>query len=408
MVDLLQFLLTISVLIAILSGPIGCSKSTTTQKKNNGNADKRPISVVVEPLSRGTLQRTVQFLGELTTLESVQVAAEISGRLSKIVVQMGDRVSRHQLLATIDDTQLRAQLSEAKAALAVAEAAIRRATAEFHNAEAETNRKQPLIKKNLITQQEIDNLRTKVDSLTAARDLAEAQLKQARARVMILETQLGYTKIVAPFGGLIETRQLDPGAVVNPGMMIMKIVKVDPIIITFMVGEQLIGQIKDTLSQGQSAIAISLDAYEGETFQGSIARVSPVLKASNRSAKIEAELANPDGRLMPGMYGRVTFTLGKRENVIMVPLRALLAERNLINNSGGKQVTSGEQSVTERTRYLFVVDGDKVRLTTCLIGIDDGKHGEVVRGPAEGAMVVVEGQNDLVDGSPVIISGSGK
>ncbi|MBN2382117.1 efflux RND transporter periplasmic adaptor subunit [bacterium] len=385
----------------------GCSDSQSPPKAARQGNNQRTLAVRVSPLSTGTIERTVRFRGELGPRESVQIAAEISGRLREIRVRMGDRVKQGQVLAHIDDTQLRAKLAEARAALAVAEASVRRAAAELLNVRTEYNRKKPLFDKNLVTQQEIDNLKTKLDAQQAADDLARAQLIQAQAGVTVLETQLGYTRIEAPFDGLVESRQLDPGAVVSAGMMILKLVRTDPVMITFMVGEQLIGQIRTGLEQGQKNIGITLDAYPDETFEGTISRVSPVLKSTNRSAEVEAELPNPQGRLMPGMYGRVSFSLGKRENVLLVPLQALLDGKNDLALT--TMETDGPAMADQagvRTGHLFVVKVDRAVLTTCTLGFDDGQFAEVLSGLEAGTLVVVEGQNQLGDGNPVTITGT--
>jgi membrane fusion protein (multidrug efflux system) len=370
----------------------GCPKGSGQQQR--GKAERQPLPVKVEPVRRGDIRMTLRYPGELKAPESVEVASEVGGRIQTIAVRMGERVKQGQLLVSVDDSQLRTQHQEARAALLVARSALRRAEVDDRNAATELGRKAPLAKRDLITQQEMDNVRTRRDSAAASLAVAKAQVSQADARVTLLQKQLKDTRIRAAFAGWIQARHLDAGAVVTAGTAVLRLVRTTPIVVRFQVGERHIGELRRRMAAGSVAVHVGVDAYPRDTFTGNIVRVAPALDAASRTAAVEAELPNDDGRLMPGMFCRVTLDLGTHERALLVPLTALVGDEQ-----GG---TSARQT---RAARVYVTERGKARLVTLQLGAADDKHAEVLGGLEQGQQVVVEGQDSLEDGTPVEVVG---
>ena len=328
---------------------------------------------------------------------------------------MGEEVKAGQLLVRVDDAQLRSQLQEARAALAVARSTLQRARVEQRTAATEARRKESLARKDLITRQEMDNVRARRDTAAASLAVAQAQVSQAEARVGLLGKQLRDTRILAPFSGWVQTRRLDPGAVVSPGTAVLRLVRKSPIVVRFKVGERHIGEVRRRMAASDSAapgaqrspglpVQIRVDAYPREPFRGVIVRIAPALDVASRTVAVEAELPNQDGRLMPGMFCRVALDLGTRQRALLVPLRALVARRDR---------HSDERRSAAR---VFVVRDRRARLTQIQLGAEDpgakgaggdGGRGEVLSGLEEGQQVVVEGHDSLEDGAPVEVVSAG-
>jgi membrane fusion protein (multidrug efflux system) len=380
-------------------GPLlltGCN-TKDAESKGTKNAGSR-LPVEVKAVERADIRRTLTFVGELRASESVEVSSQIPGRVKKIAVKMGDKVKEGDLLAVIDDSELRAQLQESQASLAVYKASIVKAEAEDTNAKAVLERKEKLAGQKLITPQELDNAKTESATAAASVDVAKSQLGQGQARVKLLQSQLGDSKVKASFAGEIDARYLDQGAVVSPGTPILRLVKKEPIVARFQVDERYIGELRKKMDGGEVAVEVIVDAYPGEIFEGEIARLSPALEAGSRTAAVEAEIPNADGRLMPSMYCRVRVDFGYKTGVIVVPAGAVTED-----------LTGGGEGEEQATGNVYVVEGGKARLVDVTLGWKQGDLIEVLDGLREGDRVVVEGQASLVNGAGVkIIGGSGK
>jgi RND family efflux transporter MFP subunit len=374
---------------------IACSGGE--KKQSQRGRSQGPIPVEVEAIHRASMQQSLAYVGELAAPEEVELASKVGGRLRSVRVNMGEAVERGALLAQIDDSELQAQYQEAEAALEVARAGLVRAEVEDENAAIELARKEPLAKQDLITQQELDNTRTRRNAAAAGLQVARAQISQAQARIQLLTQQLRDARITAPFAGWVAERHLDAGAIVSPGTAIVRLVRTDPIVVRFKVAEREVGEIRRRVAADGLDVAIDLDAYRDEKFRGRVVRVAPSIDTRSRSAPIEAEVENADGRLMPGMYCRVELDLGSRADALQVPLRALLE---------GTSEDSGDRLRGEaRTTAVFVVTDDVAQRVPIELGHEHGDYGEVVSGLEDGAVVVVQGQSRLTDGSAVQIVG---
>ena len=375
----------------------GCKKKNSQGGPGKGKDQKnRTFAVRVEALERGDIHRSITFVGELQASESVEVSSKIPGRVEKIKVNMGDKVEEGDVLAIIDDSELRAQLEEAKASISVYEASVVKAKAEHKNAKAQLERREKLAQQKLITPQELDNARTAVATAAASLDVAKSQQSQARARVKLLKSQLSDTKIKASFSGYVDARHLDGGAVVNAGTPIMKLVRKQPIVARFQVEERYIGEITNHMAGSEVSVAVKVDAYPGEIFSGTIVRLSPGLQSGSRTAVVEAEIANDDSRLMPGMYCRVQVEFGAKKDVIVVPLKAVLEDIDRSGSGGGTE-GKGEK--------VYVVREGRAKLAPVTIGWKQDDVGEVIEGLKEGDSVVVEGHGQLADGAKVKVLG---
>lgn len=389
-----------TVAAAWLMAGCGADNSTGPQGDKPRTVAERPLSVKVASLKRGAVDRRLGFVGEIVAEETVEVAAKLSGRIRSIKVRMGDTVKKGALLVEIEDRQLRAELQEARASLTVARASIRRAEEQERNAASEVARKSKLHEKDLVTAQEMDNLRSRQATEAAALDVARAEATRSEARISLLSTELKDSRIRAPFTGKVSARYLDPGAVVNPGTAILRLIDVDPIIARFKVPERYLGAIMVKSEGGEAfEVTVRLDALPEKRFPGRVARISPALDKATRSALVEAELLEKSGPVSPGMYCRVELDLGRLENALLVPTEALLED------PGGSGSANGASGPVEGR--LFVVKSGRAHEQKVSLGARSDGHLEVLAGLEPDARVVVEGQRLLKEGAKVTVIGEG-
>jgi len=365
----------------------GCSQQDSGETKNSG----RPIPVRTVGLERGNLPYELELTGEIIAPERAQIAPTISGRINRISVRMGDRVKRGQALVQLDTTILAAKYAEAKAGLAAAEAAVIRAKAENDNAAVELKRVETLAKNGFVTQQELDAARTSAQGAQASYASAKAQRDQAQAQVGSAGASIAETTMTAPFDGMVESRLLDPGNVVSAGTPILVVTRTSPATLRFSIPERHIGAVGDAMRSASPVVQLQVDAFPQETFTGTIARIAPVLTANSRARMVEAEFVNDDNRLLPGMYGRLRLQLGMAENVLLLPLDAL------VENSAGKEDNGATDSVVK----VYIVRDGTAKLTEVHIGHRQGDRGEVISGLEDADQIVVEGQHLLRDGAKV-------
>jgi len=339
--------------------------------------------VELAPVKRGDMIETLSVVGNLVGAATVEAVPKISGRLDAVNVRLGDRVSRGQTLAKIEDREIAEQVKQAKASFDVAAATIRQREADLKLAQTNLDRSRNLFDRQLIPRQTFDDTDAKHQAALAALDLARAQYVQAQARLDELTINLADTNITSPVSGFVGKRALDAGAWVTPNSSFISVVDIGIVRLVANIVEKDLRRI----AQGIKA-AVSVDAFPGETFQGHIAHVAPVLDPATRTAQIEVEIDNPSFRLKPGMYAKVDFTVERKEHTLVVPANAI------VDLNGQKGV--------------FLPDeGDVAKFTPVTLGMTNPSQVEVSNGLAEGMQVVTTGAAALRDGDRIVLLGQG-
>ncbi len=364
--------------------------TATGQQQGRRRGGRRAVSVRVAQVKIGDVEEKLSYVGSLLAKASVTVAPKISGRLERILVNVGDRVKEGQPLAYLEKDELTEELNEAEASLKVYEATLKGKEAELVDLRRKLDRSKILLEKNLISRAEVDTLETQVLSASAQVELTEAQMSQMKARSDSVRIRLKSARVVSPFAGYVGKRFIDRGALVNPSTPLVTIVDISLVKVNVAVVESDYRKI----SPGQSA-AITADAYPGRRFQGKVARMAPVLDQETRTGEVEIELANPCGDLKPGMFARAEIVAQRRRGVLLVP--------------------EGAQVKTPKGYGVFKIledgseDGSKVGLVSIKPGLSTKGWVEVQGGLEPGDRVVTLGSNLLRDGQTVmIIDGYGR
>lgn len=300
---------------------------------------------------------------DLRPREQADLMSKQVGYLSTVLVDRGDPVKKGQLLALVRPSELPDQLQVAKGQLQQAEAAL---------SQAKLNRARigSLAPTGVVSTQELQQ------SATALLQ-AEAQESAARAQLQAVAVRIGETRLDAPFDGVVMQRRFDAGALVGPqNGAILTVGRVDILRLFVPVREQE----SALVSVGQTVV-VEVDALPGQSWLGQVARLSPGFDPLTRTLDAEVHLANSDGKLRPGMYGRARIQVAVHKQSLTVPESA-------VQLSGGQ-------------RYLFVVEGTKVQRRAITIGVDGGTFVEVLTGIKADDQLVVAGTDALADGSTV-------
>ena len=322
-----------------------------------GPGGQRTPIVEVYEVARGSIARQVTVTGTVDPLRLIGVNAQIGGALTTVNVQEGDMVRQGAVLARVDDREIGAQLAAAEASFDVAEAAYERA--------------QQLRERRVITLPEYERDRT-------AYAAARAQVEQLRTRV-------GYATVIAPATGVITEKLVETGDVVGNQTRLFTIADISQLVVRLGVSELDVVQ----LTQGDG-VAVTLDALPNRQLAGRIRRIFPVGDPTTRLVPVEVVLDAQSAQVArPGFLARVTFDLSTSNNVLLVPVSAVL---------GGQ----GAQAV-------FVVENNTAVRRTVSTGLTSQGRVEIISGLSDGEQVVVTGHNELRDGMTVrAVGGSGE
>jgi RND family efflux transporter MFP subunit len=346
--------------------------------------NRPPMTVETATAHRGTIMQQLVVVGNLVGDATVAVVPRATGRLQDIYVRLGDRVSRNQRIAKIEDFELQEQVKQQEAALEVSRATIRQREADLKLAETNAERSRNLFARQLLPKQTLDDTEARYQAAVAQLDLARAQNTQSTARLDELKINLQNTVIVSPVDGFVARRAVDPGAFVGQNAPVVDVVDIGRVRLVANIVEKDLKQ----LEAGDDT-QVEVDAFPGETFMGRVARVAPVLDPATRTAPIEIEIPNPGYRLRPGMYARVTVTTDQEKEALVVPANAVV-------DTGG------------RRGVFLAADNDTVSFRPVTVGVEDSTQIEILDGLSEGDRVVTTGAAGLRDGDRVIYAGGGE
>ncbi len=325
-------------------------------------------TVAVVRTARTQLSNTMTFQGEFYPFQDVMIHAKVSGYVNPIRVDIGDRVKAGDLLATLEVPELKDELEGARASARRAEAEHAIADLNYKRL-VEVNRTQP----NLVAQQDLDDAEAK-DSATAA---AMASAKAEAERFSTLEE---YTRVMAPFDGVITKRFVDNGTLVEAGTSsntgpVVELAENDLLRLRFPVPEAETPLIHDGV-----AVGISVDAVH-KAFTGKVARDAWDIDRSTRTMIVEVDVPNAAGEFKAGMYASVTLGVQDANGVLAVPLGALSAGDAPTVLVVGKDNTIEERSVR--------------------VGMRTSSLAEIRSGLSEGDLVVIGERSGLAPGTPV-------
>ncbi len=349
--------------------------------RRGGRGGAVAMTVDTALATRHEIAAYITVVGNLVGESTVDVVPRLAGRLETVNVKMGDRVTRGQVVAKMDDRDVREQLAQAAANLEVNKATVRTRESDLKSADLTLQRQRTMFGAGLTSKQNLDDADARYNSALAQLDVATAQAAQTQARIEELKVTLGNTNILSPVDGFVGRRNLDAGAFAGTNSPVLSVVALSTVRLVASVIEKDFRRIQPGLEA-----SVEVDAFPGETFTGTVSRVSPVFDAATRTASMEIEIPNPGNRLKPGMYARVSLTTEREPNAITVPSNSLV-------DVGGQ-------------RGVFVVDGPVARFRPVRTGLQDGDRVQILDGVGEGQRVVTTGAMAVKDGDRVQLAGA--
>jgi len=337
----------------------------------------REIWVTSQEVRRGNIENSIRATGEIQPRQDVRVASKLPGKVRSVRVQEGESVERGQVLVRLETTELHTAKRQAVAALAAARATVDQAKLALDNQEREFKRTKGLFEANLISEQQLQQVEMMVLSARSQYEMAKTNIAQAEAAVELAGTRLADADICSPIPGVIISSHVNEGEVISPGMTLMHVIDLSAIKVEAGVSETEIMQIR----RGAEAL-VSLVGCPEVQLRGEVTKVAHAISPGTHSFDITVEVKNPEGTIKSGMSVIVDVLVERRENVLLVPKRA-------VSRSG--------------QRYAcYVVDGEGIaRFSPVEVLLDDGINCQI-SGLSEGERVIVQGNFEAVDGAKVI------
>jgi membrane fusion protein (multidrug efflux system) len=338
----------------------GCSGSAQP-----ANAERtRGVPVRTAKVASRDLEDTLVLSGTLRPRAQVQVVAEVSARLQRILRDEGARVAAGEILAQLDPTDYRLSNDRAQAALQLA-------AANRAHAVTERERADSLQKTGGITDK--DRLAAEV-----ALQVAEASLAQARAEAAIAGQQLARAEVRAPFGGRVAKRFVDAGAMLAPGAPLFTLV--DDQVLEFRAQVPSADYLKIKVGD---TVTLTMDALLGVTAKGRVVRIAPIIDERTRSFELVVEVPGSKD-LVGGLFARATIRVGSVPGALVVPPAALQRDGS-----------------TPDQADVFVVVAGKAEKRTVKVGVEAADAIQVTAGLAAGDVVVLDPPTALSSGAPV-------
>ncbi|HTR40076.1 MAG TPA: efflux RND transporter periplasmic adaptor subunit [Pseudomonadales bacterium] len=345
--------------------------ASRSKAQSPSNADSTMPVVAVARVAREDLFKQVTYPAEFRPYAEVVLHAKVSGYVDKMNVDFGDKVKAGELLATIEVPELQDELTNEIAAAQKAEA-------DYTNADliyarlVSVNKEHP----NLVAQQDLDT--------AAAHDqMASAEIAEAKSDVGKYETLLNYTRITAPFDGVVTRRYADPGALIQGGTssdtQSLPLVRVSDNYLLRLDFPVDVDVVQD-IHVGDS-VEVQVESLSGKTFTGTVSRFTCDVDDNTRKMTTEIEVPNPKLELDPGMYASVTLKVENHSKALAIPAEAVIAGEN---------------------PSVFVVDANnKIEQRPVHLGMETPDKYEVLSGVQEGDLVVVGNHSEIANGQKV-------
>lgn len=323
---------------------------TGCQSKQAAGFQPPPMPVETSVVRLDKVVDQFAAVGSIDASDNVTIVSEIDALVVDLPFREGAPINTGDLIAQLDDSRLRAEVSKAEATV--------------EQTRVNYDRIKNVVEQKAAAPQELDN--------------AAAELKRAEAELDFAKANLAKTRIVAPFSGIVGARRISPGAFLRAGSEITDLTQFQTLKVTFSAPERFY----PSLTRG-SEVEVSTTAFPDYKLKGVIDVVEPVIDPATRSVRIIARVENPEGKFRPGMSANVTAVLDQREQAMLIPDEAIFAE--------------GNQSLV----YLVQADSTVAR-TPIQIGTRMAASVEVLSGLKDGDVIVRAGHQKLFPGAKVM------
>jgi RND family efflux transporter MFP subunit len=329
----------------------GCNGSESASPASIQTAQARVVASQQQQVSVN-----VRSTGTLHARETAIVSAQVLGRIQQVLVHTGDSVRAGQTLVVLDDTALRAALEQAQAAVKAAQGQQAAAQTGANLAASTLERYRQLQAEKSVSPQEMDEIAQRAEAAAARLDAARAQTEAARAQASGAAAMLSYTRLRAPFSGVVTARMADPGTMAAPGVPLLQVDQAGTLQLQTTVDESAIGAIHKGMK-----VQVSVDSAK---LTGSIAEIVPAADPASHSFLVKIDLPSSN-QMRAGMYGTAEFVNGVRQ-AILIPRSAVVSRGSLACG----YVLDGQGIAQLRYLTLGATQGDQVEV---LSGVSSGE-----------------------------------
>ena len=353
----------IALALLVVAGIVGYRQLSSGVQKRSETRSGRSLAVPVTVASvmQKNMPLQLETVGSVDAYSTVSVRAQITGTVTQVHFKEGQDVKQGDLLFTIDTRPLEAALKQAEANLA-------KDVAMLANAREQARRYAELIKKQYISQEQYDQIKTNAEALEAAAEADKAAVENARV-------QLSYCRIYSPVTGRTGSLLVNEGNLVrtNDATALVTINQVSPIYVTFPVPEQSLSEIKKRLSAGKLKIQAVIPQSEDRPEEGDLTFIDNTVDRTTGTIKLKGTFANADRRLWPGQFVKAVLKLADQPDAIIVPSQA---------------VQTGQDG-----QHVFVVKPDlAVELRRVVVSRTLDGAAVIEKGVRPGEKVVTDGQ----------------
>ncbi len=364
----------------------GSPSSGRASRVTSGSDGATAPFAAVAPVRRATIANSLSIAGQFLPYQNVELHAKVAGYIRAIYVDIGDHVHKGQVLAVLEVPELVAELQGAGAGVRHSQQEVQRAQNEVTRAEADhaalhsnalrleqASKARP----GLIAQQELDDAEAKdraaeaqIDSAKSALSAVRQTLEVAQANNSQVSAMSDYTRIVAPYDGVVTWRYADTGSLVQAGTSsasgapVVTVAQVNVLRLRIPVPESIAARVR-----ADDTVEVKVQAT-GEHFTGKVARFTDALDPSTRTMQVEIDVPNPTYRLQPGMYADVVLASDSRKDVLTVPVNAIQRDQNKVH-------------------VLVVGAQNRAESREVQLGVQGSNNVEIVTGLSEGDRVIV-------------------
>lgn len=326
----------------------------------------QPLAVTIAEVKQTQKPNTLKLTGTVEGLTSAIISSRFDGKIAQVLVEDGQAIQKGATLLTLDTVEM-------ANGVRIAQNNVRQTEANFNTAQADYQRYYNLYAKNAVTKQQLESAEARMITSRTEVDNAYANLNNA-------QKQMADGNIISPVTGVVANKAATIGQIVSPGTALLTVEQIDQIYVVVNVEQKDIAAAKLGAN-----VAVTVDAYPGQIFRGTVAVINPVASNESRMFRVKIKIDNPGQLLKPGMFAQTVLTSGEPQLVLAVPRTAVMVQKGL--------------------HYVYVATNGQAKKT--LVETDDliGDLIEVKTGLQPGMAVVIDNLDKIKDGDALLIEG---
>ncbi len=358
--------LMVLLILTLLIGTVAWRIYNTQQQ---ASLTIQPVAVTTATVNQTPKLNTLKLTGTVEGLTSAIISSRFAGKIDQLLVEDGQSVSQGAILLTLDTVEL--ANSER-----IAQNNVRQAEANFNTVQADYQRYYNLYARNAVTKQQLESAQARMITSRTEVDNAYANLNNS-------QKQIADGSILSPVTGLVANKAATIGQVVSPGTTLLTVEQIDQVYVVVNVEQKDIAAAKLG-----TTVTITVDAYPGQDFAGTVAVINPVAGNESRMFKVKIKVDNSKQQLKPGMFAQGTLPLGEPQPVLAIPRTAMLSQKGL--------------------HYVFIAENNQAKKILVEPGDLIGDLIEVKKGLHMGMSVITDNLDKIKDGDALLTTESSR